>query len=157
VGLAAPVRSLRRSGSGGGNLCIRGWLRSRSDQREPRHALVTGGWQFDTPSGPRLLRDPDGPPTSRQLLLLAHRALLELRDEPGEPLTKLDAAQAIERVGVGRPRRTDAEVAIELLAAAREYPGGWPGFGTSSPRIAPRHSQRATDAALLPERRETAA
>lgn len=56
------------------------------------------GWTFDTPQGPRTLRDPDGPPTARQLLRLAHVGLLELRPVPGRPLSKLDAARAIDRV-----------------------------------------------------------
>jgi hypothetical protein len=54
-------------------------------------------WTFDTPRGARELRDPDGAPTKRQLLWLATRGLLELRDRPGEPFTKLDASLAIDR------------------------------------------------------------
>ena len=54
------------------------------------------GWVFETPTGPRILKNPDGPPTGRQLLRLAHAGLLEIRDEPGRPLTKLDAARAID-------------------------------------------------------------
>lgn len=55
------------------------------------------GWTFELADGTRrVLRDPDGPPTSRQLLLLAHRGLLELRSEAGAALTKLEAARAID-------------------------------------------------------------
>ena len=39
---------------------------------------------------------PHGPPTARQLLPLAHLGLLELRDEPGRPLTKLVCARALD-------------------------------------------------------------
>ena len=55
------------------------------------------GWVFETPVGVRVLNNPDGPPTGRQLLRLAHAGLLEIRDEPGRPLTKLAAALAIDR------------------------------------------------------------
>jgi hypothetical protein len=84
---------------------------------------LIGGWVFQTPSGPRVLRDPDGLPTGRQLRLLAHRGLLEIRDEPAEPLTKVVAALAIEGAGAVQPLRTDAELAVDLLEAVREHPG----------------------------------
>jgi hypothetical protein len=54
------------------------------------------GWWFETPTGRRVLKDPDGPPTGRQLLRLAHLGLLEIRAEPGRPLSKLDCARAID-------------------------------------------------------------
>jgi hypothetical protein len=60
-----------------------------------------GGWQFETPTGPRVLKDPNGAPTGRQLLRLAHAGLLEIRSEPGPPLSKLDAAIAIDRLEAG--------------------------------------------------------
>ena len=58
---------------------------------------AAGGWWFDTTTGPRVIRDPEGPPTGRQLLKLAHAGLLAVRDTPGEPLTKLDCARALDR------------------------------------------------------------
>ena len=58
---------------------------------------AAGGWWFETPTGPRMLKDPDGAPSGRQLLRLAYLGLLKIRDEPGRPLTKLDAALAIDR------------------------------------------------------------
>jgi hypothetical protein len=43
------------------------------------------------------LRDPDGPPTGRQLLWLNSRGLLELRGCDGDgPVTKGEAARAID-------------------------------------------------------------
>jgi hypothetical protein len=45
----------------------------------------------------RTLTDPKGAPSGRQLLRLHHLGLLELRDTPGEPITKLDAARAIDQ------------------------------------------------------------
>jgi hypothetical protein len=83
---------------------------------------VRAGWVFNTPSGPRLLRNPHGPPSARQLLALSRAGLLELRDEPGEALTKLCAARAIDRAGIAR-RRTDDEIADEILAYVAEHPG----------------------------------
>ena len=62
-----------------------------------RYDPAARGWWFETPSGWRVLKDPDGPPTGRQLLRLAHAGLLELRDEPGRPVTKLDCAKALDR------------------------------------------------------------
>jgi hypothetical protein len=56
----------------------------------------TGAWQFPFHNGWRTLSNPDGPPTARQLLRLAHLGLLEIRDTPGGALTKLDAALAID-------------------------------------------------------------
>jgi hypothetical protein len=50
-----------------------------------------GGW--------RKLDAPQGPPTARQLLRLAHLGLLEIRAKPGQPLAKLDAALALDRHG----------------------------------------------------------
>ena len=89
------------------------------------------GWTFDTPAGPRVLRDPDGLPSGRQLRLLAARGLLELRDEPAEPLTKLDCALAIERAGY--TRRTDADLAADMLEAVALHPGAtWARSGRSS-------------------------
>lgn len=62
-----------------------------------RHDPETGVWEFMTETGPRTLGDPEGPPTGRQLLRLAYLGLLEIRDKPDRPLTKLDAARAIDR------------------------------------------------------------
>jgi hypothetical protein len=56
------------------------------------------------------------------LVALARAGLLELRDEPGEPILKLDAARAIDRAGIAR-RRTDHEIADEILAFVAEHPG----------------------------------
>lgn len=56
-----------------------------------------GAWLFDVDGQERELKNPDGPPSGRQLLLLAHRGLLAIRTTPGAPLTKLDAAKAIDR------------------------------------------------------------
>lgn len=62
---------------------------------------LTGGWTFDTPAGPRLLSNLDGPPSGRQLLWLCAHGLLELRDVPGPPVTKLAAARAIDEAKEG--------------------------------------------------------
>ncbi len=61
-----------------------------------RYDPELGGSTFDTPTGPRLLKDPGGPPTGRQLLKLAHAGLLAVRDEPGPRVSKLDAALALD-------------------------------------------------------------
>lgn len=53
-------------------------------------------WMFPFGDGWRTLAEPQGPPTARQLLRLAHLGLLEIRDTPGETITKLDCAQALE-------------------------------------------------------------
>jgi hypothetical protein len=53
------------------------------------------GWEFWSGTGWRQLSDPRALPTARQLLRLAAEGLLELRDRPGEPLTKLECAEAI--------------------------------------------------------------
>jgi hypothetical protein len=79
------------------------------------------GWTFDTPAGPRALRDLDGLPSGRQLRLLAARGLLELRDVPGVPLRKVDCALAIERAGY--TRRTDADLAADMLEVVGLHPG----------------------------------
>ena len=62
------------------------------------------GWTFAMPDGTRcVLRDPDGPPTSKQLLRLVHAGLLEIRAEPGPKVSKLDCAVAIDSVREGEP------------------------------------------------------
>jgi hypothetical protein len=83
------------------------------------------GWVFDTPNRSRPLRDPHGPPSARQLLVLARAGLLELRAEPGEPITKLGAAKAIDCAGIASrsTRRTDDEIAAKILAVVAEHPG----------------------------------
>jgi hypothetical protein len=89
-----------------------------------RYDPAAGGWAFDTRSGQGILRDPYGPPSARQLLTLARAGPLELRDEPGEPITKLGAARAIDRAGlVRRERCTDDEIAADILAVVAEHSG----------------------------------
>jgi hypothetical protein len=86
------------------------------------HSMRT--WQFSVGGSCRTLRDPYGAPSARQLLLLAHRGLLEFRDEPGEPLTKLAAAKAIDRTEIVSGRtRTNEDIALEILAVVAECPG----------------------------------
>jgi hypothetical protein len=82
----------------------------------------TKAWEFSASDGWCALRNPYGPPSARQLLALSRAGLLELRDEPGEPITKLGAAWAIDRAGIAR-RRTDDELADEILAYVAEHPG----------------------------------
>jgi hypothetical protein len=55
------------------------------------------GYQFQHGTEWRTLQDPHGPPTNQQLARLNRDGLLEIRTTPGQPLTKLDAAQAIDR------------------------------------------------------------
>jgi hypothetical protein len=54
-------------------------------------------WQFPFDGGWRTIREPDGIPSGRQLQWLAAHGLLEIRRRPGRPLSKLDAAWAIDR------------------------------------------------------------
>jgi hypothetical protein len=86
---------------------------------------TTKAWEFSTGDGWCALHNPYGTPSARQLLVLARAGLLELRDEPGEPLTKLAAAKAIDRAGIAsrRGQRTDDEIASEILAVVAEFPG----------------------------------
>jgi hypothetical protein len=83
---------------------------------------ATKAWEFSAAGSWCALRNPYGPPSARQLLVLARAGLLELRDEPGEPITKLGAARAVDRAGIAR-RRTDDEIADEILAYVAEHPG----------------------------------
>jgi hypothetical protein len=86
----------------------------------------TKAWEFSAGDGWCALRNPYGSPSARKLLALSRAGLIELCDEPGEPLTKLDAARAIDRAGIASPRarRTDDEIAAEILAVVAECPGG---------------------------------
>lgn len=59
------------------------------------------GWVFDVDGEVRAIREPDGLPSGRQLLWLCAHGLLELRDEPGAPVTKLAAARAIDEAKEG--------------------------------------------------------
>lgn len=85
----------------------------------------TKAWEFSTVDGWCALHNPYGSPSARQLLTLARGGLLELREAPAEPLTKLAAAKAIDRAGIASrmPRRTDDEIADEILAYVAEHPG----------------------------------
>ena len=65
-----------------------------------RYFPEAGAWRFLSGDGWRTLKDPDGPPTGRQLLRLARERKLELRDTPGRPISKLDCAEAIDREDV---------------------------------------------------------
>ena len=107
------------------------------------------GWVFDTPNGQGILRDPHGPPSARQLLVLARAGLLELRDEPGEPITKLGAARAVDRAGIAsrRAQRTDAEIADEILAVVAECPGA--NWGPGRPPVARPIASPSTVSGLL--------
>ena len=58
-------------------------------------------WKFSLGGSWRTLADPYGPPTGRQLLMLAHRGLLEIRAEPERKITKLEAARAIDQAREG--------------------------------------------------------
>lgn len=65
-----------------------------------RHVPAHDAWVFDPDDGSgklRTLREPHGPPTRGQLRRLMELGLLEIRDVPGQPFTKLDAARAIDQ------------------------------------------------------------
>ena len=62
-----------------------------------RRDPVTDSWMFPFGDGWRTLSDPLGLPTARQLLKLNRLGLLGLRAAPDEPVSKLDAALAIDR------------------------------------------------------------
>jgi hypothetical protein len=62
-----------------------------------RYDPTTSEWMFQYGDGWRKLEAPHGSPTARQLLRLNHLGRLQIRDEPGEPVTKLDAALALDR------------------------------------------------------------
>jgi hypothetical protein len=62
---------------------------------------VLDAWFFDVGGQVRAFGDPDRLPSGRQLLWLCAHGLLELRDEPAEPLTRLDCALAIDRAKEG--------------------------------------------------------
>ena len=69
-----------------------------------RYDPATGSHQFQHGDQWRTLTDPHGPATARQLLRLNREGLLELRTTPGEPLTKLDTAHAIDQAQTGGRR-----------------------------------------------------
>ena len=66
-----------------------------------RYNADTGAWMLPFGDGWRTLTVPNGAPSCRQLLRLSHLGLLELRDTPGQPITKLDAAHAIDQAEGG--------------------------------------------------------
>lgn len=71
-----------------------------------RYDSQNKAWLFEGADGWRVLRNPDGPPTARQLAALARAGLLALRDMPGPPLSKLDATKALDaarEAGVWEP------------------------------------------------------
>ena len=81
---------------------------------------ATGSYQFQHGTGWRTLSDPHGPATARQLLRLNREGLLELRTTPGEPLTKLDTAHAIDQAPGGSRVNLDAAGGASSRVDTRE-------------------------------------